>query len=93
MGSANNQAGAPLRAARLLWRHFGGGDSTTNATIRRTSGSTAIKVGNATSHDNAHAAGQVETKAGVGPRLISVETPDMTKVISSDRTSGSTIAA
>ena len=73
--------------------YFCGGDSTTCATIRRTSGSTATKVGNATSHDNAHAAGHVATKAGVGPRLISVETPEMTNVISSDRMNGSTIAA
>jgi hypothetical protein len=70
-----------------------GGVSTTNATIRRTTGSTAIKVGNATSHDMAHAAGQVETNARVGPRLIIVETPDMTKVINRDRTSGIMIAA
>jgi hypothetical protein len=69
------------------------GNSTTNATIRRTSGSTASKVGNATSHDIAHAAGHVVTKAGVGPRLLSVEIADTTKVISTDNTNGMTIAA
>ena len=73
--------------------YFCGGASTTNATSRRTSGSSTTRVGNATIHDNAHAAGHVDTKARVGPRLISVETPEMTKVISNDRTSGSTIAA
>ena len=73
--------------------YFCGGDSTTSATIRRTSGSSAIKVGNATTHDKAHAAGQVETKADVGPRLIKVETPEMTNVISNDRISGSTTDA
>lgn len=73
--------------------YFGGGDSTTSATIRRTSGSTTIKVGNATSHDNAHAAGQVAVKAGVGPRLFNVEIPEITKVISSDKMRGKMIAA
>ena len=73
--------------------YFCGGGSTTNATSRRTSGSSTTRVGNATTHDKAQAAGQVATKARVGQRLIRVETPDMTKVISNDRTSGSTIAA
>ena len=71
---------------------FGRGVSTANATIFRTSGSTASRVGNATSHDIAHAAGQVVTKAGVGPRLLKVEIADTTKVISTDSTSGMTIA-
>jgi len=69
------------------------GASTTSATIRRTSGSTASKVGNATSHDSAHAAGQVVTKAGVSPRLFNVEIADTTKVIRIDNTNGVTIAA
>ena len=43
--------------------------------------------------DIAHAAGQVVTKAGVGPRLLKVEIADTTKVISTDNTSGMTIAA
>ena len=63
------------------------------ATMRRTSGSSTIKVGNATTHDKAQAAGHVVTKARVGPRLISVETPEMTNVISNDRQKGSTIVA
>jgi len=33
------------------------------------------------------------TKAGVGPRLFSVEIADTTKVMSTDNTSGMTIAA
>jgi hypothetical protein len=72
---------------------FDRGVSTENATIFRTSGSTASKVGNATSQEIPHAAGQVVTKAGVGPRLRKVEIADTTKVISTDNTSGMTIAA
>jgi hypothetical protein len=84
----------PLGGARFCWHYLDdGGDSTANATIRRTSGSTASKVGNATSHDIAHAAGHVATKAGVGPRLLSVEIADTTNVMSTDNTSGMTIAA
>jgi hypothetical protein len=83
-----------LGGARLSWDYLDdGGDSTANATIRRTSGSTASKVGNATSHDSAHAAGHVVMKAGVGPRLLNVEIADTTKVISTDSTSGMRIAA
>jgi hypothetical protein len=63
------------------------------ATIRRASGNTRIKVGKPTSHDNAHAAGQVAMKAGVGPRLFNVEIPEITKVISSDTINGTMIAA
>jgi hypothetical protein len=69
------------------------GTSTAKATIRRTSGSTASKVGNATSQDIAHAVGHVATKAGDGPRLLSVEIADTTKVIRTDNTSGVIIAA
>lgn len=91
MGSASEARAA--RATRAFEGYFGDGCSTASATIFRTSGSTASKVGNATSHDMAHAAGQVVRKAGVGPRLRKVEIADTTKVISTDSTSGMTIAA
>ena len=61
--------------------------------MRRTSGSTASNVGNATSQDTAHAAGHVAMKAGVGPRLFSVEIADTTKVIRTDNASGMMNAA
>ena len=70
-----------------------GGGATTNDTIRRTSGNTASSVGNATSQDIAHAAGQVARNAGVGPRLFSVEMADTTNVIRMDKTSGMTTGA
>lgn len=63
------------------------------ATIRRTSGSTASRVGKATTHEIAHAAGHVERKAGVKPRLFRVEIPETTKVIRMDSTSGMTMEA
>ena len=62
-------------------------------TIRRTSGSTTSRVGNATIHDKAQAAGQVANKAGVGPRLLSVEMADTTNVIGTDRIRGITTDA
>jgi len=40
----------------------------------------------------AQAEGQAARKAGVGPRLRKVEIADTTKVISTDSTSGMTIA-
>jgi hypothetical protein len=88
-----SKACATALVAHARGRYFAGGGSTASATILRTSGSTASKVGNATSHDMAHAAGHVETKALVGPRLLRVEIADTTKVISTDNTSGMTIAA
>jgi hypothetical protein len=87
------EACAASSAAHACSGQLDGGGSTANATIRRTSGSTASKVGNATSHDIAHAAGHVVRKIGVGPRLFSVEIAETTKVISTDNTSGMTIAA
>ena len=69
------------------------GDATTHDTIRRTSGSTASSVGNATSQDIAHAPGQVARNAGVGPRLFSVDMTDTTNVIRMDNTSGVTTGA
>lgn len=70
-----------------------GGGSTTMATIRRTSGSTASSVGKATIHESAQAAGQVARNAGVKPRLFSVEIPETTKVMRMDSTSGMTMEA
>lgn len=69
------------------------GASTTHATIRRTSGSTATSVGNATTQDIAQAPGQVARNAGVGPRLVSVEIIDTTNVIRMDRMNGMTTGA
>jgi hypothetical protein len=87
-----SEACATAQAAHHLPTYFDGGCSTASATIFRTSGSTASKVGNATSHEMAQAEGQVARKAGVGPRLRKVEIADTTKVISTDSTSGMTIA-
>ena len=57
------------RRSRTDWAssYFCGGASTTSATIRRTSGSTMIRVGNTTIHDMAHAAGHARRKARISP--------------------------
>jgi hypothetical protein len=61
--------------------------------MRLTSGRTRSSVGNATSQDRAQAAGQVDRKAGVGPRLFSVEMAETTDDISTESTSGMMMAA
>ncbi|ESY03996.1 hypothetical protein X748_03945 [Mesorhizobium sp. LNJC386A00] len=61
--------------------------------MRRTAGSTMSNVGNATSQDRPQAVSQTAGKSGRSPRLFSVDMNETMKVISSDSTSGLTIAA
>ncbi len=70
-----------------------GGASTISPTMRRTTGKTTSKVGNATNHDSPQATGHVDRNSGVKPRLFQVEMAETTNVISSESTNGMMIAA
>lgn len=66
------------------------GGSHTQATIRRTSGSTSSSVGKAMTHDKNQATGQVPRKAALAPRLLSVDMAETISDISTDSTNGMT---
>ncbi len=62
------------------------------ATIRRTSGRTASKVGKATSHERPQAPSQRLAKAGPTPTARPVEMAETTEVMRMESTSGMTMA-